>query len=163
MKIRPLALTAVALSSAAAFAMTPSSVERPLGLAEMVAQLESRYPGKVVAIQFDESGDKSAHYHVDMRFPESGLAAIDVDAVTLAIASRNQTPLPAGSATIAKVASLVSAHVPGQVIVAELDSSAGVAPHYDVDVRLPQGAIARLKVDPVTRQIAWRNPAIVDE
>jgi uncharacterized membrane protein YkoI len=71
--------------------------------------------------------------------------------------------LPAGSATLDHAASLISKHVPGQVLVAELDTSAGVAPHYDVDVRLPQGAIARLKVDPATRQIAWRNPAIVDE
>jgi hypothetical protein len=36
-------------------------------------------------------------------------------------------------------------------------------PHYDVDVRLPQGAIARLEVDPATLQIAWRNPAIVEK
>jgi uncharacterized membrane protein YkoI len=163
MKIRTLALTAIALSSATAFAMDPSPADRTLKLAEMVAQMESRYPGEVVAIQFDGSGDKRAHYHVDMRFPESGRARLDVDAVTLAIASRDPVPLTAGSATLAYSASLVSTYVPGQVIVAELDAFEGVAPHYDVDVRLPQGAIARLKVDPATRQIAWRNPAIVDQ
>src|SRR5512144_1974746 len=98
-----------------------------------------------------------------MRFPTSCMATLDVDAVTLAIASRHPAPLPAGSATLDHAASLISKHVPGQVLAAELDTSAGVAAHYDVDVRLPQGAIARLKVDPATRQIAWRHPAIVDE
>lgn len=163
MKIRALALSAVALSSAAALAMTQTPADRPLKLAEVVAQMESRYPGEVVAIQLDTSGDKRAHYHVDMRFPESGLAVVDVDAATLAIASRHLTPLPAGAATLDHAASLVSGHVPGTVLVAQLDTSEGAAPHYDVDVRLPQGAIARFKVDPATRQIAWRNPAIADE
>ena len=143
--------------------MAPSPADRPLKLAEMVAQMESRFAGEVVAIQFDGSGDKPAHYHVDMRFPESGLASLDVDALTLAIASRDPAPLAVGSATLAYAAALVSTYVPGQVTVAELDAFEGVAPHYDVDVRLPQGAIARLKVDPTTRQIAWRDPAVVDE
>jgi hypothetical protein len=40
---------------------------------------------------------------------------------------------------------------------------ADVVAHYDIDVRLPGGSVARLKVDPQTRQIAWRNPAIVAE
>jgi DNA-binding response OmpR family regulator len=31
------------------------------------------------------------------------------------------------------------------------------------DARLPQGALARLKVDSATRQIAWRAPAIVTD
>lgn len=163
MKIRALALTAAVLSSATAFAVTQSPADRPLTRAEVVTQLESRYPGEVIAIQFDASGDKPAHYHVDMRFPRSGLATLDVDAVTLAIASRDADPLPAGSATLDFATALVSSHLPGEVVIAQLDASDGGAPHYDVDVRLPQGAIARLKVDPATRQIAWRSPAIADE
>jgi uncharacterized membrane protein YkoI len=163
MKVRTIALTALALSSAAAFAVTASPTERFLKLSEVVAQMESRYPGEVIAIQYDASGDKRAHYHVDMNFPKSGLAVLDVDAVTLAIASRSHAPLPVNAATLDHAASLVSSHVPGQVVVAQLDTSEGVAPHYDIDVRLPQGAIARLKVDPATRQIAWRTPSIADE
>ena len=163
MKLRHIALTAVALSSAVAFATAPSTVVRPLPLAEMVAHLESQYPGKVVAIQFDASGDKRPHYHVDMRFPASGLATVDVDAVTLAIASREPVALPEDAATLADAALLVASYVPGQLLVAHFDSSDGSAPHYDIDVRLPRGATARLKVDPATREIAWRNPAIVHE
>ena len=163
MKIRTLALTAFALSAATTFAVASPSEGQPLNLAEVMAHMESRYPGEVVAIQFDGSGDKRPHYHVEMRFPESGLANLDIDAVTLAMASRDVAPLTAGSATIAYAAALIASQIPGQVIVAELDAFEGVAPHYDVDVRLPQGAIARLKVDPATLQIAWRSPAILDE
>ena len=163
MKIRTLALTALALSAATTFAVASPSEGQPLNLAEMMAHMESRYSGEVVAIHFDGSGDKRPHYHVDMRFSEGTLARFDIDAVTLAIVSRDVASLTAGSATLADAAALIAAYIPGQVIVAEFDAFGGVAAHYDVDVRLPQGSIAQLKVDPVTLQIAWRNPAIVGE
>ena len=163
MKFRSFALTAIALSAATTIAVASSPKGSPLNLAEVVAHMESHYPGEVAAIEFDGSGDKRPHYHVDMRFPENGLARLDIDAVTLAMASRDVAPLTAGSATLAYAAAQIATQIPGQVIVAELDAFEGAAPHYDVDVRLPQGAIARLKVDPATLQIAWRNPAIVGE
>ena len=163
MKIRTLALTAFALSSATTFAAAPSPTDQPLNLALVVAHMESRFPGEVVGIELDASGDKRAHYHVDMRFPDSGLARVDVDATTLDIAAREPMPLAAGTATLSQVAALVAAQIPGQVTVAELDSTYGAPAHYDVDVRLPQRRVAQLKVDAKTRQIAWRNPAIVDE
>ena len=163
MNIRTLALTAMALSAAAALATASSPAGRTLGAGEAVAQLESRYPGKVVAIEFDAAGDKAPHYHVDMRFPKSGLARLDVDAATLAVSSREIAPLAPGSATLADVTALLSAAVSGQVLAAEFDGTNGAPAHYDVDVRLPQGSIARLKVDPSTRQIAWRSPAIVND
>jgi len=163
MKIRTLALTAIALSAATAFAAASSPVGRTPGLSETVAQLESRYPGRVVAIELDDAGDKAAHYHVDMRFAESELTRLDVDAVTLGIALREPAPLAAGSATLADVAALLGAAIPGEMTVAQLDATDGLPPHYDVDVRLPDGAIARLKVDATTRQIGWRNPAIVND
>ena len=165
MKIRTLTLTALALSTvtAAAVAAASSPAGRAPGLGEAVARLESRYPGKVVAIELDAAGDKAAHYHVDMRFPASGLARLDVDAATLDIASRLPAPLATGSATLAEVAGLLGAAIPGQMTVAQLDATSGLPPHYDVDVRLPQGAIARLKVDAATRQIGWRDPAIVND
>ena len=161
MKIRTLAWTVIALSSATAFAATTPAAGRVLGLGEAVAQLESRYPGRVVAIELDDSGDKAAHYHVDLRFADGGLTRADVNAATLDVALREPAPLAAGSASLAEVAALLTAAVPGQMIVAELDAPDGSAAHYDVDIRLPQGAIARLKVDAATRQIGWRTPAIL--
>jgi uncharacterized membrane protein YkoI len=125
--------------------------------------MESRYPGKVAAIELDASGDKAAHYHVDMRFPKGGLEKLDVDAATLRIASREAAPTAAGSIPLLYAAAMVTAAIPGQMLLAELDATNGAPPHYDVDVRLPQGAIARLKVDAVTRQIGWRTPAIINE
>jgi uncharacterized membrane protein YkoI len=163
MKVRTLAVSLISLASVAALAASPTSASRTLGLGQTVVVLESRYPGKVVAIALDDSGDKSAHYHVDMRFPKSGLARLDVDAATLAIASREAAPLTGGSTGLVNAAVLVAAAIPGQMLAAELDAAEGVPAHYDVDVRLPHGAVARLKVDAASRQIGWRSPAIIDD
>jgi hypothetical protein len=163
MKIRTLALTAIALSSAATSAVASVPADAPTKLATVVAHMEMRYPGEVVAIEFDGSGDKGPHYHVAMRFPESGMAHVDVDATTFAIASRDPAPTAERPVSLAYAAALVGAYLSGEVVVAELDAFGSVAPHYDIDVRLAHGPIARLKVDPATRQIAWRNPALVDE
>jgi len=57
----------------------------------------------------------------------------------------------------------VAQAVPGQLLVAEFDAASGASAHYDIDVRLPHGAVARLKVDPATRQIGWRSPAIIND
>jgi uncharacterized membrane protein YkoI len=171
MKIRSVALAALALSAATAFATataaasattSPSDV-RPLTLAQMVTHLESTYPGEVATIRFDMSAVERAHYHVVMRFPQSGLASVDVDAVTLAIASREPAALPARAATLTEAAALVATHLPGTVAFAEFDAAAGTRPHYDVDVRLSEGATARLTVDPATGQIAWRVPAVIED
>jgi uncharacterized membrane protein YkoI len=159
--LRPLAFTAIALSAVAAYATGPSSPTSSSTLARTVAHLESRYEGEVVAIQLDASGDKSPHYHVDMQFPESGIARVDVDAATLAIVGRSPEPLETGDATLAEVTALIAEHVPGQVASAELDTSHGTLPHYDVDVRLPQGDMARLVIDAASRAIGWRTPAIL--
>lgn len=160
MNIRTLAFAMMALSAATASAVTTG---RTLGLGETITQLESRYhPGKVAAIEFDASGDKAAHYHVDMSFPESGLALVDVDAVTLDAVSRGPAVLPMGAVTLADVATLLMTAISGEMLDAKLDTTYGVPAHYDVDVRLPHGPIARLKVDAVTREIGWRMPAIID-
>ena len=162
MLIRTLAFTLFAVSSTA-FAANPSPDGRTLELRKVAAQMESRYLGKVVAIELDTSGDKAAHYHVDVRFPDGGLEKLDVDAATLRTVSRDAAPLAAGSIPLLYAAAMVTAAIPGDVLVAELDTTNGVPPHYDVDVRLPQGAIARLKVDAATRQIGWRTPAIIND
>jgi uncharacterized membrane protein YkoI len=161
MKIRTLVFAVIGVSSAAAFAAGVSHAGRPATLAEMVAHMESKYPGEVTAIQYDASGDTRAHYHVDMRFPASGIARVDVDALTFRLASRETSPLAPGSATLAEAAALVAAVVPGQVTVAELDSVYGMPPHYDINVRLQHGGLAQLRIDPATRQIAWRDPAVI--
>jgi len=161
--IRTLASAVVALASAPAFALTPSQESRTLRASEVIAHMESRYPGEVVAIELDASGDKRAHFHVDMKFSGAGLARVDVDATTLALAARETTALEPRAATLTEAAALVAAQIPGQVVTAALDSSWGVPPHYDIDVRLPHGATARVRIDPETRQIAWRSPAIDDQ
>ena len=156
MHIRTLLFAALVGGSATSFA---ASAAPTIGIGDAVAQLESRYPGTVIAIALDDSGDRPAHYHVDMRFARSGLARLDVDAATLAVASREPVALTDGSATLVYAAALVTSSVSGQILAAQLDATNG-APHYDVDVRLPQGAIARLKVDPLSGDIAWRTPAV---
>lgn len=161
MKIRTLVFALAGLASAATFASGLPHAGRPATLAEMVAHLESRYPGEVTAIQYDASGAKGPHYHVDMRFPASGLAQVDVDAVTFRIASRDVGPLPGDSATLAEAVRFVNAQIPGQVTLAALDPAYGRSPHYEIDVRLAHGGIAQLRLDPATRQIGWREPAIV--
>lgn len=160
MKIPMLVFAILGLSSTA-FAGSGSHTGRPATLAETVARLEAKYPGEVIAIEFDGSGDKRPHYHVDMRFPQSGLARIDVDAASFRITARDPSSLASGSASLAEAAAFVAAEIPGQVTLAELDSTYGLPPHYDIDILLPHGGVARLKLDPATRQIAWRNPAIL--
>jgi uncharacterized membrane protein YkoI len=163
MKMHTLLFTALAAASASAAAASPAPEPRLVALGAMVAHLESTYKGKVTAIQLDAAGDKPAHYHVDIRFPQSGLARIDVDAVTRDISAHEARPLPPGSATLPEVTTLVGAQLPGEVTIAELDAADGVEPHYDVDVRVPGGKIARLKIDALTRGIGWRQPAVIDE
>ena len=163
MKLSTLTVSLIAISSATAFAAAPTAGSRMLGLVETVATLEARYPGKVVAIELDDSGDKAAHYHVELRFPDSGSARLDVDAATLGIGLHETAPVESGAATLAQASALLTAAIPGEMLVAELDSTDDVPAHYDIDIRLPQGAVARLKVDAVTRQIGWRTPAIVND
>ncbi|MCC7217015.1 MAG: PepSY domain-containing protein [Burkholderiales bacterium] len=158
MKLGTPAFTLLMLSSAGAFAATLPAGGPAIPLDEAVRALESRYPGKVVAIALDDSGDKAAHYHVDMRFPESGLARVDVDAATLEIGSRDAaTPTLGLLHAVARAASAVDA----PLLAAHLDAASGASAHYDVDVRLPDGWLGRLKVDAATGQIGWRTPAIV--
>ncbi|HEX8013221.1 MAG TPA: hypothetical protein VF814_20225 [Casimicrobiaceae bacterium] len=163
MKMHTLLFTALAAFSATAAAAGPASDPRPLRLAEMVAHMESNYGGEVTAIQFDASGDKRPHYHVDLWYPQFGLVRYDVDAVSRGISAHDTGDLPPGSATLSEVTTLVATQLPGQLTVAELDTGDGASPHYDVDVRVAGGKIARLKVDAATRSIGWRQPAVVDE
>jgi len=164
MNIHTLAFAMIALSAPLVSAATAAPTSRTAELGEAIVRLETRYhPGKIVAIELDASGDKAAHYHVDMSFPESGLALLDVDAVKLEAVSRESAALEAGSMTLAEVATLLTTAIPGQMLVATLDTSYAVPAHYDVDVRLPHGPIARLKVDATTREIGWRTPAIVND
>jgi uncharacterized membrane protein YkoI len=162
MRTRMLAVALLALSSSA-LAADPSLTGRPLELADVVATMESRYPARVVAIQLDASGDKPAHYHVDLRFAGDGVAKLDVDAATLEAEPREASQLSPESMPLVHAAALVMTAIPGQILATELDATNGVTPHYDVDVKLPQGAIARLKVDATTRQIGWRTPAIISD
>jgi uncharacterized membrane protein YkoI len=157
-----LVFTALAAISATAATAESTPDPRPLRLAEMVAYMESNYGGEVTAIQFDASGDKRPHYHVDLWYPQLGVARLDVDAATRDLLAHDTGDLPSGAATLSEVAALIGAQLPGQLVYAELDMGDGAPAHYDVDVRIPSGKVARLKVDAATRSIGWRQPAIVD-
>jgi uncharacterized membrane protein YkoI len=98
-----------------------------------------------------------------MRFPDAGIARLDVDAVTLDIASREAAPLAPESSPLVYAVALVTSQVTGHVLAAKLDATNGSPAHYDVDVAVAQGAIARLKVDTTTGQIGWRSPAILND
>lgn len=164
MKMHTLVFTALTAVSAAAVAADPTLNAPQLRLAEMVKYMESTYHGEVTAIELDTAGDKRPHYHVDIRYPQSGLARLDVDAVTRELYSHDTGLLPPGMATLPDVTTLVATQLPGrQLMIAQLDTGDGAAPHYDVDVRLGGGKIARLKVDAATRSIGWRQPAVIDE
>jgi uncharacterized membrane protein YkoI len=158
MIIRTLSLAALAFASTVAVAghSHDSGVRKDSPLADMVSYLESRYGGQVVAIALDGSGDKPAHYHVDLAYPKSGVALLDVDAATRAIASRDEAR--ALGFSLEQAVAKVTAHVGGDVTLAEVDAT--LPAHYDVDVRLPGGDLARLKVDATSGRIDWRTPAI---
>jgi uncharacterized membrane protein YkoI len=149
------------LGSVAAFAADTSPARQALPLRDVVPYLEAHYRGEVIAIALDASGDKAAHYHVDMRYPETGTAKLDVDAATLQIVARSQPLAEDGWTSLAGAAAFATTYVRGQVVAAELDAVDGAMPHYDIDVRLETGDIARLKVDPKTRQLGWRTPPVV--
>jgi uncharacterized membrane protein YkoI len=160
MNLRPTLLSAAMLLSVGAGGAHAADAA-PIPLRQIVPYLEARYEGEVVAIALDDAGDKPAHYHVDLRYPASGIARLDVDAGTLELAPR-VPPHPAEKWTtsLAGASAYAATQLGGQVLAAELDAADGDAAHYDVDVRMADGRVARLKVDPRTRQLAWRSPPV---
>lgn len=152
-------------AGALAMALVPAvvSAQRPMSLAEAVEYLKSQIPGDVVAAELDASGDRSAHFHMDVRLPHGRLARFEVDPVTGRIASRAPAAEPArGALSVVDVLAAVGRQVPGDVTRVELDDSDVLHQHYHVDVRLVGGRMARLKVDAVTGRIAGRNEASFD-
>ena len=161
MKLRTIALTIAALSAVPVLAWASSADDGRRELRDVVKRLEARYPGEVVAIARDASADERPHYHVDMSFGPAGTARLGVDARTLDLDTRELPHATPGGASLADAVALVAAHVPGEIIVAEVDAAPGIAPHYEIDVRLPDRAVAQLRVDAATRNIAWRTPHVV--
>ena len=64
------------------------------------------------------------------------------------------------AATLADAAALAASNLGGEVTAIAFEAGPGRATRYDVDVRVADGRTARLTVDPVTQQIAWRNPPV---
>lgn len=160
MKPRTLILALGALFTAPAFALAGANA---MSLTQAVEYMKSQYPGDVVAAELDVTGDKPAHYHVDMRFPHGALARLEVDAVTRRIASRQPAVEPeAGAMSLPEAMDFITAQFPGKVTAIELDGSDGANPHYHVDMRLINGKVARLRIDPVTRLVSWRNAPRLD-
>jgi uncharacterized membrane protein YkoI len=163
MKLRPTSLATAVLLALGTLGTTAHAAGT-LPLRQIVPYLEARYEGEVVFVALDDAGDKPAHYHVDLRYPVAGIAKLDVDAATLDIAARVQPrPDTRWTTSLAGASAYAATQLGGQVLGAELDAADGDAAHYDVDVRLPHGDIARLKVDPRTRELAWRSPPVVRE
>jgi len=163
MKLRTIALTIAALSAMPALAWASPDDDGRRELRDVVKRLEARYPGEVVAITRDASDAERPHYHVDMSFGAAGLARLDVDAATLALDTRDLPQASPGGASLTEAVTLVAANVPGEIIAAEIDAVPGVVPHYEIDVRLPSRAVARLRVDAATRDISWRSPRVVGQ
>ena len=160
MNLRKTALCALLVASAGSAAASASTYR----IAQTVYAMEARYPGTVELIELDDAGDRPAHYHVDMRFPDSGVARLDVDAATLDIASRETTPAMSSGVPLLHVVAVVTTAIQdGRIVATRLDFANGAPAHYDVDVALRNGALARLKVDAATGGIAWRAPAIVTQ
>ena len=163
MKLRTIALTIATLSAMPALAWASPDDDGRRELRDVVKRLEARYPGEVVAITRDASDAERPHYHVDMSFGAAGLARLDVDAATLALDTRDLPQASPGGASLTEAVTLVAANVPGEIIAAEIDAVPGVVPHYEIDVRLPSRAVARLRVDAATRDISWRSPRVVGQ
>ena len=163
MRSSVLAATLAMVWSAGALAADASLAARPVPVRDLVPYLESRYQGEVVAIALDAGGDKAAHYHVDLQYAGPAIAKIDVDATTLDIAARVHPLSEEGWTSLAGATALAATLLRGEVVAAQFDSIDGRVPHYDVDVRLTGGEIARLTVDPKTRQLGWRTPPIVTD
>ena len=159
MKRSTLAVALMGVWSAGTFAADALPVPSPVPVRDTVAYIESLYQGEVVAIALDASGDKAAHYHVDLRYPGPVTAPLEVDAASLETSVRHQPfSAAAGWTTLSEAGALAAQLVGGQLIGAEFDATDSRSPHYDVDVRVPSGQVARLKVDPQTRQLGWRTP-----
>lgn len=156
----PALLLAVAFPSLASALSDPS---QPMTLVQAVDYMQSLYPGEVVAAELDTSGDKPAHYHVDIRFPHGRTAYLEVDALTRAIASRMPSVESGpGTMDLVRGAQFIAAHYPGTVTLAEIDGSNAKDIHYHVDMRLANGRAARFRLDPENGAIRWRNPDAID-
>lgn len=68
-----------------------------------------------------------------------------------------------GAMTPKQAKRYVAAHLPGKVTEVRADARDAAEPHYHVDVRLPQGAIARLNVEASSGKLSWREPAILQD
>ncbi len=159
MKFRRLSPVLGALIAAPALALAST----PMNLTEAVAFMHSQFPGDIVAAELDTTGDKSPHYHVDIRFPHGALARLELDALTRKISSRQPPVEPEdGAMSLTDTIAFISTQFPGKVMLAELDGSDATNPHYHVDMRLINGRTARLRIDPVTRLVSWRGTARLD-
>jgi uncharacterized membrane protein YkoI len=161
MTLRTFATTIITLSAMPALALASSGADESRELGKVAKRLESRYHGEVVAITRDASADERPHYHVDMSFGAAGMARLDVDARTLELDTRDLPLASSGAASLAEAAAIVAASVPGEIIAVQVDAVPGVAPHYEIDVRLTDRAVAQLRVDATTRGISWRTPYVV--
>jgi uncharacterized membrane protein YkoI len=120
-------------------------MQAALDLGEAVALIESTFPGRVIAAQCDSTGGDALHHHVDMQLPNGAVARFDVDGRTGRIVNR---PIPEESTPpfgLQQVVSHVRQQMPGEIVAAEFDPDP--RPHYHVNMRLPDGRLAKLELD----------------
>jgi len=162
MKTRLLVAALTAAWSVGGVAAETPSGDGFIPVRDAVAYVEAVYRGEVVAIELDAAGDKDAHYHVDLHYPGAIVAPLELDARSMEARVRHaqlgaQDGITLGDAAVLAVQTLGS----GELIAVQLDATDSNAVHYEVDVRLPAGQVARLKLDPRNGQLDWRSPPIL--
>lgn len=88
--------------------------------------------------------------------PTQGYAARDLDGHTVQLLGGRER---AFNGTLRKAERDITASLPGVVEVVARDNDPSL--HYHVDVRLTNGALARLAVAPETGQLSWRQPSVI--
>lgn len=159
MKLRSIAFAATVLLAASAVASDRPPANSPT-LSKVVERLESRFHGDIVSVRYDDATGVVPHYHVDVRYTGHLLLGFDVDAETLDVVATPDVARDAPPAALADIAALAAVRMDGKVTSVALDAGRQGAPRYDVDVRVADGRIARLTVDPATREIGWRTPPV---
>ena len=92
--------------------------------------------------------------HADDRAAAPAMRDLDGHAVQVLSAQER-----ASNETLRKAERHIAKRFPGVVETVARDNEP--SPHYHVDVRLTNGALARLAVTPYTGQLSWREPAVV--
>jgi uncharacterized membrane protein YkoI len=116
-------------------------------LAEILADVQARHPGRVLDVELERRGDGTRFYEIEVLGADGRTVEILVDA-------RSGVPLDrrgAGSAALQPLSRLlreVLERHPGQVIDVDLDRD-----HYDIQIAPASGGLRRVRIDAVSGRI----------